>query len=236
MKKLSFFSLVICLFIPLGMNAQTVVNEEISLTGHIDYLTIGDGDAVPIGKNVKGNYVLKQYLDPSDKSRPQRKTVILYCDIDWKALGVDHNVPIDWSWSGRKVMIVSQVSNGNKAYAIMDGNTGVATILPNFKNGGKQATFVNLIGGGNQIADLRPGMHIDDMARAIQQEIPGTRVVLTGKTQNGLKEYVLLSYGEDKVYDVTGDYHYELNNNEPYFTFWCDSKNKLVKWFKLKNY
>ena len=39
---------------------------------------------------------------------------------------------------------------------------------------------------------------------------------------------------DGKVYDVTGDYHYQLTNDEPYFTFWTDSKDKLVKWFKLK--
>jgi hypothetical protein len=43
-----------------------------------------------------------------------------------------------------------------------------------------------------------------------------------------------LSYGERKVYDVTGDYHYAINNNEPYFSFWFDKNKKLVKWFKLK--
>ena len=236
MRNKTIISFVIYLLFPLGMNAQTIENEEFSLTGHIDYLKMGDVDAIQIGKNVKANYVFKQYLDPSDRSRPQRKTVVLSCDIDWKALGQDHNLPIDWSWSSRTVMVASQVSDGNKVYAIMDGNQGVATILPNFKSGGKQGTIIMLIGGGNQISDLRPGMHIDDLAREVQQEIPGTRVVLTGNNQNGLKEYVLLSYGENKVYDVTGDYHYELNNNEPYFTFWCDSKDKLVKWFKLKNY
>lgn len=239
MNKLSFISFVVLLFFPLCMNAQNtqMVNEEISLTGHIDYLRIGfDDEPIPIDKNVKANYVFKLYFDPSDMSRPQRKTVILYCDVDWKALsGEDKNIPIDWSWSGKNVMVASQVSNdGNKAFAIVDGNTPVASILPNIKNGDKQATFVNIDAKGNLITNLRPGMHIDDMARTVQKEIPGTRVVLTGKTQNGLKEYVLLSYGENKVYDVTGDYHYELNNNEPYFTFWCDSQNKLVKWFKLK--
>ena len=231
----SIISLVICLLFPLGINAQTIVNEEISMTGHIDYLIV-DEDPITIGKNVKANYLFKLYLDPSDRSRPQRKTAVLHCDIDWKALGIDRNIPIDWSWSSRTVIVASQVKDGNKVYVIIDGNKRVATILPNFKTGGKQGTTIMLEGGGNQITDLRPGMHIDDLAREIQQEIPGTRVVLTGKTQNGLKEYILLSYGENKVYDVTGDYHYELNNNEPYFTFWCDSKDKLVKWFKLKNY
>lgn len=210
---------------------------EISLTGHIDYLKIGrdNDDAMPIDKKIRANYVLKLYSDPTDTRRPVRKTAILTCDIDWKTLAdSDENIPVDWSWSGRNVEIVSQNNNGSTQYAIMDGNNGVAVVLPNFKSNGKVATMVFLYGGGNQITGLRPGMHIDDVARQLQKEVPGSRVVITSNKDKGLTEYVLQYFGENKVYDVTGDYHYEINNTEPYFTLWTDANNKLVKWFKLK--
>lgn len=220
--------------------SQTVVNDgaEISFSGHIDHLILGQGsDAtkLPIDKNVKATYSLKLFRDPTDRTRPIRKTAILTCDIDWKALGQDKDVPCDWSWSGKTVEVVKQDQGGNTGYAVMDGNRNVAIVLPNFKaDNGKVANLVFLYGGGNQLAGLRQGMHIDDVARHIQAEIPGTRVVITGKKVDGFTEYVLLSFGEEKVYDVTGDYHYELTNDEPYFTFWTDSKDKLVKWFALK--
>lgn len=221
-------------------SVQSFANDgaEISLQGHIDFL-VPQGkaeDKLQIDKNIKANYVLKLFKDPSDMTRPVRKTAILTCDIDWKALtGTDEDVPCDWSWSGKSVDVVRSNSQGAIGYAVMDGNKGVALILPNFKDDkGKTHNFVFLYGGGNQLAGLRQGMHIDDVARQVQTEIPGTRIVITGNVKDGLKEYVLLSFGENKVYDVTGDYHYELNNNEPYFTFWTDSKDKLVKWFALK--
>jgi hypothetical protein len=130
--------------------------------------------------------------------------------------------------------VATQNSGGTTAYGVADGNANVAAIIPSMKKDGKSYSFVFLYGGGSQLSGLRQGMHIDDVARQIQAEIPGTRVVITGNKKDGLIEYVLLSYGENKVYDVTGDYHYELTNDEPYFTFWTDSKNKLVKWFALK--
>ena len=218
---------------------QGIANDgaEISLKGHIDFL-LPEGKAenkIQIAKNIKANYVLKLFKDPSDMTRPVRKTAILTCDIDWKSLGADENVPCDWSWSGKSVEVISENKNGSTVYAIVDENKPVALVLPNFKNDrGKAFNLIYLYGGGNQLAGLRQGMHIDDVARQVQSEIPGTRVVITGEKVGGLKEYVLLSYGESKVYDVTGDYHYELNNNEPYFTFWTDSNDKLVKWFALK--
>lgn len=222
-------------------SASATVNDgaEISVSGHIDHLIIGQGSdesKLTIDKNVKATFSLKLFRDPTDRTRPIRKTVILTCDIDWKALGQDEGPSCDWSWSGKTVEVVKQQLDGNAGtgYAIMDGNEGVAVVLPNFKTNGKVANLVFLYGGGNQLSGLRQGMHIDDLARQIQAEIPGTRVVITGKKVDGLTEYVLLSFGENKVYDVTGDYHYNLNNNEPYFTFWTDSKDKLVKWFALK--
>lgn len=219
--------------------SQTAVNDgaEISLSGHIDFLIVGEGsDAtkIPIDKNIKANYSFKLFRDPSDRTRPIRKTAILTCDIDWKALGQDKDVPCDWSWSGKTVEVVKHNQDGNSVYGIVDNDRGVAAVLPNCKSDGKVSNLIILYGGGNQLAGLRQGMHIDDVARQIQAEIPGTRVVITGKKLDGLTEYVLLSYGENKVYEVTGDYHYELNTNEPYFTFWTDSKDKLVKWFALK--
>lgn len=221
-------------------SASAAVNDgaEISLKGHIDYLQIGnDQDDKPfqIDKKIKANYVFKVFRDPTDMMKPGRKTVILSCDIDWKALGADRDIPMDWSWSGRNIIVESQESNGTTAYAVQDGRDGVLAIIPKMKNKeGKVFDFVFAYGGGSQISDLRQGMHIDDVARQIQAEIPGTRVVITGNKIDGLTEYVLLSFGENKVYDVTGDYHYELTNDEPYFTFWTDSKDKLVKWFALK--
>lgn len=210
-------------------------DAEISVKGHVDYLTIGeDGEAIHIAKNIKADYIFKVYRDPTDRMRPGRKTVILTCDIDWKALGEEGSIPVDWSWSSRQINIVTQEEDGYTGYAVMDGNKGVAVVIPRMKRNGKVADFVFLYGGGSQLTGLRQGMHIDDVARQIQAEIPGTRVVITGNKQNGLNEYVLQSFGENKVYDVTGDYHYELNNTTPYFTFWTDSKDKLVKWFKLK--
>lgn len=222
-------------------SASAIVNDgaEISLKGRIDYLQIGNdkGDKpFQIDKNIKANYIFKVFRDPTDGTRPGRKTVILTCDIDWKALGSDHDIPMDWSWTSNRIIVQTQETNGTKAYAVMDGNEGVLVLIPNMKKDGKVATFVFAYGGGSQFSGLRQGMHIDDVARQIQKEIPGTRVVITGKKVDGLTEYVLLSFGEEKVYDVTGDYHYELTNDEPYFTFWTDSKDKLVKWFKLKNY
>lgn len=221
-------------------SSKTQVNDgaEINVSGHIDFL-IPEGkteNKIEIPRNVKANFVFKLFRDPSDRTRPIRKTAILTCDIDWKAVaGSDKNVPIDWSWSGKTVEVVKQEDKGCQQYAIMDGNKGVAALLYGFKDDkGKSYNFVFLYGGGNQLTGLRQGMHIDNLARTVQSEIPGTRVVITGRTENGLKEYVLLSFGENKVYDVTGDYHYQLNNNEPYFTFWTDSKDKLVKWFALK--
>jgi len=221
-------------------SVQNFANDgaEISLRGHIDFL-LPEGNAddkIQIAKNIKADYVLKLFRDPSDTTRPVRKTAILTCDIDWKALlGGDKNVPIDWSWSGKSVEVISENTNGTTGYAIMDGNKSVAVVLPNFKDDkGKAYNLIYLYGGGNQLTGLRQGMHIDDVARQIQAEIPGTRIVITGNVKDGLKEYVLLSFGENKVYDVTGDYHYEINNNEPYFTFWTDSNDKLVKWFALK--
>jgi hypothetical protein len=219
---------------------KTQVNDgaEINVQGHIDFL-LPDGEQenkIQIDKNVKADFMLKLFRDPSDRTRPIRKTAILTCDIDWKALtGDDKDVPIDWSWSGKTVEVVKQEDKGCQQYAIMDGNKPVALLLYGFKdNKGKAYNLVFLYGGGNQLTGLRQGMHIDDLARTVQSEIPGTRVVVTGRTENGLKEYVLLSFGENKVYEVTGNYHYSLNNNEPYFTFWTDSKDKLVKWFALK--
>lgn len=217
-------------------SSKTQVNDgaEINVSGHIDFLIIEDETKVEIPRTVKANFVLKLFRDPSDRTRPIRKTAILTCDIDWKALGNDKNVPIDWSWSGKTVEVVKREDNG-KQYAVMDGTKGVACLMYGFKNdAGKLCNLVFLYGGGNQLTGLRQGMHIDDMARIVQSEIPGTRVVITGRTENGLKEYVLQSFGEKKVYDVTGDYHYQLTNDEPYFTFWTDSKDKLVKWFSLK--
>lgn len=217
--------------------SQAVINDgaELSLSGHIDFLKMGDEDFLQIDKNAKANYIFKVFSDPSDNSRPQRKTVILTCDIDWKkAFGVDENVPCEWSWSSRNITVLEQKSGGTIGYGVADGNTNVAAVIPNMKKNGKTYNFVVLNGGGNQLTGLRQGMHIDDVARHIQAEIPGTRVVITGKKRNGLTEYVLLSFGEKKVYDVTGDYHYQLTNDEPYFTFWTDSKDKLVKWFALK--
>ena len=221
-------------------SSKTQVDDgaEINVKGHIDFLLPDGNDkesSIEIPRNVKANFVLKLFRDLSDRTRPIRKTAILTCDIDWKALGADENAPIDWSWSGKTVEVVQQEDNGCKSYAIMDGNKGVAVLLYGFKNEkGKAYNVVFLYGGGNQLTGLRQGMHIDDLARTVQSEIPGTRMVITGRTENGLKEYVLQSFGERKVYDVTGDYHYQLTNDEPYFTFWTDSKDKLVKWFALK--
>lgn len=217
--------------------AQVDDGAEINVKGHIDFLLPDGNDTdskVEIPRDVKADFVLKLFRDPSDRTRPIRKTAILTCDIDWKAMGADDNVPIDWSWSGKMVEVVKQEENG-KQYAIMNGNKPVAVLLYGFKNDkGKAHNLVFLYGGGNQLTGLRQGMHIDDLARKVQSEIPGTRVVITGRTENGLKEYVLQSFGEKKVYDVTGDYHYQLTNDEPYFTFWTDSNDKLVKWFALK--
>ena len=254
MKKISILTAILCLFMSLTCMAQkkpktpkkkpvtsatttTTANDgaELSLSGHIDYLQVAsDGSPFQIDKNIKANYVFKVFSDPTDRMRPARKTVILTCDIDWKALGVDGNVPCDWSWSSRQLVVATQNSGGTTAYGVADGNANVAAIIPSMKKDGKSYSFVFLYGGGSQLSGLRQGMHIDDVARQIQAEIPGTRVVITGNKKDGLIEYVLLSYGENKVYDVTGDYHYELTNDEPYFTFWTDSKNKLVKWFALK--
>lgn len=221
-------------------SSKTQVNDgaEINVQGHIDFL-LPDGEQenkIQIDKNVKATFMLKLFRDPSDRTRPIRKTAILTCDIDWKALtGDDKNVPIDWSWSGKTVEVVKREDKGCQQYAIMDGDKGVAVLMYGFKDDkGKAYNLVFLYGGGNQLTGLRQGMHIDDLARTVQSEIPGTRVVITGRTENGLKEYVLQSFGEKKVYDVTGDYHYQLTNDEPYFTFWTDSKDKLVKWFALK--
>lgn len=219
-------------------SASTKVNDgaEISFSGHIDQLRIGkDGQNIEIGKNIKADYLFKVYSDPTDSNSPRRKTVILTCDIDWRTLAKsDEDVPIDWSWSSRNISIEKQQIKGHTTYMVFDGQENVATIFPKAKIKGKETNIVALFPGGNQLTGLRQGMHIDDVARHIQSEIPGTRVVVTGKKVDGLTEYVLLSYGESKVYEVTGDYHYELNNNEPYFTFWTDSNNKLVKWFVLK--
>ncbi len=210
-------------------------DAEISMKGHIDCLKVDeDGEPIFIDKNIKADYVFKVYRDPTDRMKPGRKTVILTCDIDWKALGVEENIPMNWSWSSRQINIVTQQENGNTAYGVIDGNKGVAVVIPKMKSKDKVVDCVFLYGGGNQLTGLRQGMHIDDVARQIQAEIPGTRIVITGNKQNGLTEYILQSFGENKVYDVTGDYHYELNNTTPYFTFWTDSKDKLVKWFKLK--
>lgn len=236
MKKLIYWQVFFYLLLPLVSSAQVIENEELSLSGHIDFLKLGPNEAIKIDKNVKANYVFKLFIDPSDTSRPQRKTAVLCCDVDWIALGQDRNVPIDWSWSSKSVNVVSQVEGGNKVYAIMDGNTGVATILPDFKAGDNKGTIIMLQGGGEQLAGLRPGMHVDDMARQLQNDLPGTRVVEKRKTSDGLTEFVLLYFGERKVYEVTGDYHYEITDEEPYFTFWFDSNKKLVKWFKLKDH
>ena len=215
--------------------SKTVVNDdaEISFKGHIDVLMI-EKNTIPIDKNIKATYVFKVFSDPSDIARPARKTAILTCDIDWGALGIDKNVPIDWSWSSRNVTIQTERTNNTTAYGVVYGRKPVAMVAPNAQLNDKASNLVVIYPSRFQLTGLRQGMHIDDVARQVQSEIPGTRVVLTGRKNKGLTEYVLLSYGEDKVYDVTGDYHYQLNNNEPYFTFWTDSKNKLVKWFKLK--
>jgi hypothetical protein len=213
-------------------SVQNFANDgaEISLRGHIDFL-LPEGNAddkIQIAKNIKADYVLKLFRDPSDTTRPVRKTAILTCDIDWKALAnSDKHVPIDWSWSGKRVITVKQ----DKGYAIVDGQKNVANLVILKKNG-KDFIFIQLLEAS--LTGLRQGMYVDDLARHIQAEVPGTRIVITGNEKDGLTEYVLLSYGEDKVYDVTGDYHYELNNREPYFTFWFDKNKKLVKWFKLK--
>ena len=219
--------------------AQVNDGAEISVQGHIDFL-LPEGkkeNKIQIDKKVKANFMLKLFRDPSDRTRPIRKTAILTCDIDWKALGFEESVPVDWSWSSKTVEVVKQEENGCQQYGIIDGGKGVAAVFKGFKNDdGKAYNLVFLYGGGNQLAGLRQGMHIDDVARQLQTECPGTRVIITGNQDNGLKEYVLQWFGEKKVYDVTGDYHYQLTNDEPYFTFWTDSKDKLVKWFKLKNY
>lgn len=223
-------------------SSKTQVDDgaEINVKGHIDFFLPDGNDTetkLEIPRDVKANFLLKLFRDPSDRTRPIRKTAILTCDIDWIALGNDKNVPIDWSWSGKTVEVVKQEDKGSKQYAIMDGDKPVAVLVYGMKDEkGKAKNLVFLFGGGNQLTGLRQGMHIDDLARTVQSEIPGTRVVITGKIENGLKEYVLQSFGEKKVYDVTGDYHYELTTDEPYFTFWTDSKDKLVKWFKLKRF
>lgn len=212
---------------------------EISRKGHIDFLIIGkdgpDQVVLPIPDNLKANYCFEVYKDPTDKSAPSRRTAMISCDIDWKGMGIDTPVPVDWSWSGKSVVAAIQDAGSTKQYAVTDGGEGVFVLLPDFsQNGSAKKTLVFLYGGGNQFSGLKQGMYVDDVARQIQAEIPGTRVVITGNVRNGLTEYVLLSFGEKKVYDVTGDYHYSLTNDEPYFTFWFDSKNNLVSWFKLK--
>ena len=212
-------------------SATSVNNKnkaDIHMSGHVDAIQLGPNDPIAIKKEVKGDYLFEVYTDPSDRSAPARKTVIMTIDIDWKALAnSDKHVPIDWSWSGKRVMTVKQ----DKGYAIMDGQKNVANLVILKKNG-KDFIFIQLLEAS--LTGLRQGMYVDDLARHIQAEVPGTRVVITGNEKDGLTEYVLLSYGENKVYDVTGDYHYELNNREPYFTFWFDKNKKLVKWFKLK--
>ena len=126
MKKLVLLA-VFAMAQLVNLSAQTIEDKELSLTGHIDFLKLGPNEAISIDKGVKANYVLKLFIDPSDKSRPQRKTAVLYCDVDFKALGSDHDIPIEWSWSSKNVNIASHVENGNKVYAIMDENNVVAT-------------------------------------------------------------------------------------------------------------
>ena len=213
----------------------TAVNKnkaDISMSGHIDLLMLGNDSNIPIGKDVKANFIFEVYTDPTDKSAPSRKTAILVADVDWKALGADKDIDMNWSWSGKRVAAVKQDNEKAKGYAIMKGNTNVANVFTMKTDKGTK-TIVSL-SEHPDMSDLKQGLFVDDLARHIQKEIPGTRLVISGNTKDGLTEYVLYSFGENKVYDVTGDYHYELNNNEPYFTFWFDKDKKLVKWFKLK--
>lgn len=212
--------------------AQSVSNGEISQKGHIDGMILGpNNDGFPVGKDVKADYIFNVFIDPTDRSAPARKTVVITLDVDWKALGGE-DMDISWSWSGKRVNVVKQNNAKGSGYAIMEGNSNVANILYMKTDKGNK-TFVSLTGKPG-LTGLKQGMYVDDLARQVQAEVPGTRVVITGNVKNGLTEYVLLSFGESKVYDVTGDYHYELNNREPYFTFWFDKDKKLVKWFKLK--
>ena len=233
-------------------SASTAVidDSEISLKGRIDYIKMGNNSEIlPTEKNdktkIKADFMFKVYNDPTDSSRPRRKTAILICDIDFRTwLEKDEDVPCDWSWSSRNIKVIKKKMSGTTyygdkipetmGYMVYDGKLLVCWVIPNTKVKGKVVNVVGFQPGGSQLTDLRPGIHIDDLARKVQKEIPGTRVVLSGNTKDGLTEYLLLGYGENKVYDVTGDYHYELNNNEPYFTFWTDSNDKLVKWFTLK--
>ena len=211
-------------------------DAEISLHGHIDFLVLEKGDSpIQIPKDVKADYTFKVFTDPSDRTAPRRKTVVLTCDIDWKKFaGSDEELPMDYSWSSKRIVVANEQSGGNKGYSVVDGNENVLIVLPNYRSNGKGGNFIFLYGGGSQLAGLRQGMYIDDLARQVQKEIPGTRVVDTGNKSNGLNEYALLSYGERKVYEVTGDYHYAITNNERYFTFWIDNNKRLVKWFRLK--
>lgn len=208
-------------------SSQLTSKPEVSLNGHFDLLlTYGDGQ-IPIKKGIKAEYLFEVYSDPSDRTAPKRKTAFIKLDVDWKAIAGEDQDLVCWSWSGKDVVVVKQ----EKGYALMSGNSNVLNIgFVQTKEGKK--TWIQLNKAG--MSGLYPGMFVDDLARIVQSEVPGTRVVVTGKVKDGLTEYVLLSFGENKVYDVTGDYHYEMNNREPYFTFWFDKNNKLVKWFKLK--
>jgi hypothetical protein len=200
---------------------------SMSRHNHADILVFGpNGEGGKVLTKGHANYVFELYSHPLD---PGLKTAILTVDVDWKALGADDNQPIDWSWSGRGVN--AKVDNNKDYIYILDGSVGAAGI------GSVEGNEVIFLAGEspNQLTGLRQGMLLDDLARYIQKEIPGTRVVVTDKVVKGLTQYLLLSYGERKVYEVTGDYHYSIHNNEPYFSFWFDKNKKLVKWFKLKN-
>ena len=82
-------------------SSKTQVNDgaEINVSGHIDFL-LPEGkteNKIEIPRNVKANFVFKLFRDPSDRTRPIRKTAILTCDIDWKAVaGSDEKIGKRW--------------------------------------------------------------------------------------------------------------------------------------------
>ncbi len=212
------------------MASMTFPKGSLSRHNVVDVLVLGQNEEM-IRTYKLAKYSFEMYSYPLEPNS-NLKTAILTVDVDWKEIGkrageeIDNQEPIDWSWSGRGV---DAILDEKGRIGITDGTTYVAGIIK-----GDSYEALQLIGDSrNFLTGLRQGMYLDDLARHIQSEIPGTRVVITDLVKDGLTQYLLLSWGERKVYDVTGDYHYTIHNGEPYFSFWFDKNKRLVKWFKL---
>lgn len=78
--------------------------------------------------------------------------------------------------------------------------------------------------------DFYKGMSKSDVEK-YASEIGQSRFTFVGN-KDGLKCYSIKFLDMNKIYDMFGDYHYQVDNNTDYFYFYFDANNKLVKWIQ----